>query len=189
MSPIANLTAREVLDSRGNPTVEVTCRLDSGASGSAIVPSGASTGTLRGEGAPRRRRARFGGKGVLTAVGNVTGEIADALCGQRRLRPARRRLRLSRSRRHARQVPPRRQRHRSALRWRSRGRPPRTAARRSTATSAASTPTSCPCPDERAERGRARRQQRRLPGVHDRPRRAPPPSPRPCAGAPRPTTP
>ncbi len=44
MSAIAHLFAREVLDSRGNPTIEVTCRLDSGAAGSAIVPSGASTG-------------------------------------------------------------------------------------------------------------------------------------------------
>ena len=80
MSRIANLIAREVLDSRGNPTVEVTCRLDSGASGSAIVPSGASTGRFEAL-ELRDGDARYGGKGVRKAVGNVTGEIADALWG------------------------------------------------------------------------------------------------------------
>ena len=80
MSEIALVTAREVLDSRGNPTVEAEVVLDSGARGRAIVPSGASTGEheaveLRDGG------RRFGGKGVLTAVGFVNGEIATALRG------------------------------------------------------------------------------------------------------------
>ena len=71
---------REVLDSRGNPTVEVEVVLETGAHGRAIVPSGASTGEheaveLRDGG------ERFGGKGVETAVGNVNGEIRDALVG------------------------------------------------------------------------------------------------------------
>ena len=80
MSAIAHLFAREVLDSRGNPTVEVACHLDSGAMGSAIVPSGASTG--RYEAVERRDGDdRYGGKGVHTAVSNVGGEIADALLG------------------------------------------------------------------------------------------------------------
>ncbi|HWU25057.1 MAG TPA: phosphopyruvate hydratase, partial [Rhizomicrobium sp.] len=67
MTAIADITAREVLDSRGNPTVEVEVALEDGSSGRAIVPSGASTGTheaveLR-DGGPR-----YGGKGVLSAV-------------------------------------------------------------------------------------------------------------------------
>ncbi len=80
MSDIVSILGREILDSRGNPTVEVEVRLDSGAEGRAAVPSGASTGEheaveLR-DGGPR-----FGGKGVLAAVDFVNGEIADALDG------------------------------------------------------------------------------------------------------------
>jgi len=80
MSEIVSIVGREVLDSRGNPTVEVDVTLDSGALGRAIVPSGASTGEheaveLRDGG------KRFGGKGVTTAVGFVNGEIADELDG------------------------------------------------------------------------------------------------------------
>jgi len=80
VSAIAHLSAREVLDSRGNPTVEVTCRLDSGATGSAIVPSGASTGRFEAV-ELRDGGARYGGKGVRKAVANVAGEIADSLLG------------------------------------------------------------------------------------------------------------
>ena len=80
MSRIAHVSAREVLDSRGNPTVEVSCRLESGATGSAIVPSGASTG--RHEAVELRDGdERYGGRGVLQAVANVAGEIADRLRG------------------------------------------------------------------------------------------------------------
>ncbi len=80
MSEIVSVVGREVLDSRGNPTVEVEVLLDSGATGRAAVPSGASTGEheaveLRDGG------SRFLGKGVLTAVGFVNGEIADVLAG------------------------------------------------------------------------------------------------------------
>ncbi|MDA3012232.1 MAG: enolase [Actinomycetota bacterium] len=80
MTEIALVTAREVLDSRGNPTVEAEVVLASGASGRAIVPSGASTGEheaveLRDGG------RRFLGKGVMTAVGFVNGEIDNALRG------------------------------------------------------------------------------------------------------------
>ncbi|MFZ2057177.1 MAG: phosphopyruvate hydratase [Acidimicrobiales bacterium] len=80
MSAIAHLSAREVLDSRGNPTIEVTCRLASGATGSAIVPSGASTGRFEAV-ELRDGDERYGGKGVRKAVGHVTGEIAGRLCG------------------------------------------------------------------------------------------------------------
>ena len=77
---IAAVHARQILDSRGNPTLEAEVRLESGASGRAAVPSGASTGAheaveLR-DGGPA-----FGGKGVATAVANANGEIADAVQG------------------------------------------------------------------------------------------------------------
>ena len=81
MTSINAITAREVLDSRGNPTIEVTCVLESGARGSAIVPSGASTGTFEAKELRDGDAARFGGKGVLKAVENVGGEIAAALVG------------------------------------------------------------------------------------------------------------
>jgi enolase len=77
---IEYVVGRELLDSRGNPTVEVEVVLDSGARGRAIAPSGASTGA--GEAVELRDGGeRFGGKGVQRAVGNVNGEIADALLG------------------------------------------------------------------------------------------------------------
>ena len=77
---ITSMRAREVLDCRGLPTVQVDVELDCGAAGTADVPSGRSTGSneaveLRDGG------ERFGGFGVLGAVGNVNGEIADALVG------------------------------------------------------------------------------------------------------------
>ena len=80
MGDIVELDAQEVLDSRGNPTIEVTCILDSGAAGRAIVPSGASTGEFEAT-ELRDGGTRYGGKGVLDAVGNVRDEIAEALEG------------------------------------------------------------------------------------------------------------
>src|SRR5215218_10063339 len=80
MTTIEHLVGRQVLDSRGNPTVEVEVFLASGATGRAIVPSGASTGQF--EAAELRDGGeRFMGKGVLTAIGNVNGVIRDALDG------------------------------------------------------------------------------------------------------------
>ncbi len=81
MSAIHNIIGREILDSRGNPTVEVDAILESGARGRAAVPSGASTGAH--EAVERRDgdKARYGGKGVLKAVAAVNGEIFDALSG------------------------------------------------------------------------------------------------------------
>src|SRR6185369_11482500 len=81
MTLIAGLKAREILDSRGNPTLEVECHLESGASGRAAVPSGASTGEhealeLRDGG------ARYLGKGVECAVHNVCELIAPATLGR-----------------------------------------------------------------------------------------------------------
>jgi len=80
MTTIEHIEGREVLDSRGNPTVEVEVELASGAVGRAIVPSGASTGQFEAV-ELRDGGDRFGGKGVLDAVGHVDGEIADSLLG------------------------------------------------------------------------------------------------------------
>ena len=80
MSSIEHVEGREVLDSRGNPTVEVEVFLASGATGRAIVPSGASTGQFEAV-ELRDGGDRFGGKGVETAVGNVNGTIREALDG------------------------------------------------------------------------------------------------------------
>jgi enolase len=79
---ITAVKGREILDSRGNPTVEVDVQLSSGAFGRAAVPSGASTGEFEAvelrDGGPE-----WGGKGVMQAVGNVNGELAEALVGAR----------------------------------------------------------------------------------------------------------
>src|SRR5438046_2579648 len=80
MTAIADIHAREILDSRGNPTVEVEVTLDSGAMGRAAAPSGASTGAHEAV-EKRDGGARYGGRGVLQAVGAVNGEIFDALSG------------------------------------------------------------------------------------------------------------
>jgi enolase len=81
MSVIETVHARQIFDSRGNPTVEVDVRLAGGATGRASVPSGASTG-VREALELRDGGGAFGGKGVATAVANVNGEIADAIHGR-----------------------------------------------------------------------------------------------------------
>ena len=81
MSAIAFVHARQLLDSRGNPTVEVDVRLDSGASGRAAVPSGASTGEHEAVELRDGDPSAYLGKGVLKAVANVNGEIAQAVAG------------------------------------------------------------------------------------------------------------
>lgn len=78
---IQNIKAREVLDSRGFPTVEVELTLASGSTGRAIVPSGASTGAHEALELRDGDKSRYLGKGVLTAVGHVKGEISKALIG------------------------------------------------------------------------------------------------------------
>jgi enolase len=80
MTAIADIHAREILDSRGNPTVEVEVTLDTGTLGRAAVPSGASTGAHEAV-EKRDGGARFGGRGVRQAVEAVNGEIFDALSG------------------------------------------------------------------------------------------------------------
>jgi enolase len=81
MTEIMEIKAREILDSRGNPTVEVDVHLACGAVGSAAVPSGASTGTREALELRNNRAKRYGGKGVITAVNNVNTTIASALQG------------------------------------------------------------------------------------------------------------
>ena len=81
MGIIAEITAREILDSRGNPTVEVDVILEDGTLGRAAVPSGASTGAHEAHELRDGEAQRYGGKGVRKAVANVNGEIADALLG------------------------------------------------------------------------------------------------------------
>lgn len=81
MSAIVDIHAREILDSRGMPTVEVDVVLDSGATGRAAVPSGASTGAHEAVELRDGDKSRYNGKGVLKAVEAVNGEIYDALAG------------------------------------------------------------------------------------------------------------
>jgi enolase len=82
MAKITDVAGREILDSRGNPTVEAEVTLASGAVGRAAVPSGASTGTREAVELRDGDRKRYGGKGVLKAVDHVNGEIRTALLGK-----------------------------------------------------------------------------------------------------------
>ncbi len=144
MTPISTVRARQILDSRGNPTVEVDVELESGALGRAAVPSGASTGAheaveLRDGGQD------WGGKGVTRAVENVRGELAAAVARPRRGRPARgRRARWSRSTGRRTRGGSARTRS-SASRSRPRRQPPPRRACRCSATSAARRRGRCPC--------------------------------------------
>jgi enolase len=100
MSAIVDVIAREILDSRGNPTIEADVVLESGVSGRAAVPSGASTGSKEAIELRDGDAARYGGKGVLKAVDHVNTEICEAIIGldateqafiDRRARPRRHR--------------------------------------------------------------------------------------------------
>ncbi len=81
MPSIVDLTAREILDSRGNPTVECDVTLESGGFGRAAVPSGASTGAHEAVELRDNDKSRYGGKGVRTAIRNIEGEILEAVGG------------------------------------------------------------------------------------------------------------
>ena len=85
---IESVHAREILDSRGNPTLEVEVVLIEGSVGRAAVPSGASTGAHEALELRDGDAKRYGGKGVLKAVDNVNERIADAVVGLDALRPA-----------------------------------------------------------------------------------------------------
>ncbi|MBE6310662.1 MAG: phosphopyruvate hydratase [Bacteroidales bacterium] len=80
---IKNVKAREILDSRGNPTIEVDVKLENGIVATASVPSGASTGENEAVELRDGDKGRYGGKGVLRAVANVNGEIADVIVGMK----------------------------------------------------------------------------------------------------------
>ncbi|TMG99640.1 MAG: phosphopyruvate hydratase, partial [Betaproteobacteria bacterium] len=81
MSAIVDVIAREILDSRGNPTIEADVVLESGISGRAAVPSGASTGSKEAIELRDGDAARYGGKGVQKAIENVNTEICEAIIG------------------------------------------------------------------------------------------------------------
>src|SRR3984957_1306974 len=81
MPTIVDLTAREILDSRGNPTVECDVTLESGGFGRAPVPSGASPGAHEAVELRDGDKSRYGGKGVHTAIRNIEGEILEAIGG------------------------------------------------------------------------------------------------------------
>src|SRR6478752_5859673 len=81
MTAITDIIGREILDSRGNPTVEVDVVLEEGSMGRAAVPSGASTGAHEAVELRDGDKARYLGKGVQKAVGAITGEIFDAIGG------------------------------------------------------------------------------------------------------------
>ena len=82
MSVIVDLVAREILDSRGNPTIEVDIHLEGGVMGRAAVPSGASTGEHEACELRDGDKARYRGKGVQQAVTNATTEIREAILGR-----------------------------------------------------------------------------------------------------------
>ncbi len=83
MAKITSVLGHEILDSRGNPTVGATVVLDDGTTASAAVPSGASTGSREAVELRDADANRFGGKGVLKAVGGVNGELGKAVVGLR----------------------------------------------------------------------------------------------------------
>src|SRR3989442_7546088 len=81
MSSIVDVVAREILDSRGNPTVEADVLIESGVMGRAAVPSAASTGSREALELRDKDKARYAGKGVLKAVEHVNTEISEAIMG------------------------------------------------------------------------------------------------------------
>ena len=107
---IVDVMGREILDSRGNPTVEVEVTLDDGTVGRAAVPSGASTGMYEACELRDGDKSRYGGKGVQLAVENVNGEIAEAMVGlnaldQTSIEKMINEIDPSRRKRHPRRVP------------------------------------------------------------------------------------
>ena len=111
MTAITDIIGREILDSRGNPTVEVDVMLEDGSRGRAAVPSGASTGAHEAVELRDGDKKRYLGKGVQKAVAAVEGEIFDAIGGMDAEAPGQDRRDHDRARRHAEQGAARRQRH------------------------------------------------------------------------------
>ena len=168
MSAIVDVIAREILDSRGNPTIEADVVLESGVSGRAAVPSGASTGSKEAVELRDGDAARYLGKGVLKAVENVNTEICEAILGLDASEQGFIDKTLDRPRRDGQQGPPGRQRHsRGLLRRRQGGRRGVDAAALPLPGRRGADATAGPA-DERDQRRRARQQQDRPAGVHDR---------------------
>ena len=189
MTEIVAIRAREVLDSRGNPTVEADVILESGALGRAIVPSGASTGEHEAVELRDGDKSHFLGKGVLQAVANVETVIAPELEGMDAAESAADRPDHDRARRHAEQEQAGRQRDSRRLDGRHSRR------RADAGDSALSLSRRHQCLHaahahaQRAQRRRACRLQRRLPGIHDHAGRRRALLPTRCAGPRRPFTP
>ena len=188
MATIEAVGAREILDSRGNPTVEVEVALDDDTIGRAAIPSGASTGQFEAV-ELRDGGERYGGKGVQKAVTAVLDDIAPETGRLRGDRAAAGRPGADRSRRHAGQVPVRGQRRARRLPGRRTrgggvGRPASVPIRRWPDRASAAG-----ADDEHSQRRLPRGQRCRHPGVHDRADRRGQHSPRRCGGARRPTTP
>src|SRR3954465_14131571 len=144
MSAIVDIVGREILDSRGNPTVECDVLLESGTMGRAAVPSGASTGSREAIELRDGDKARYLGKGVLKAVEHVNTEISEAVLGLDASEQAfldRTLIDLTAPRKKAGCGPTRR----SRCRWPWRARPRKSPACRCTATSAARARCRCPC--------------------------------------------
>ena len=145
MTAIVDIIGREILDSRGNPTVEVDVVLEDGSHGRAAVPSGASTGAHEAVELRDGDKERYLGKGVLKAVDAVNGEIFDAHRRHGRRGPAPHRRGADHARRHAEQGPPRRQCHPRRVAGGGQGRGGGERACRSIAISAAPRRTCCRC--------------------------------------------
>ncbi len=144
MTAITNIAAREILDSRGNPTIEVDVLLEDGSFGRAAVPSGASTGAHEAMELRDGDKGRYGGKGVRKAVNAVQSDILDAIGGmdaEDQIAIDEAMIELDGPRTRAGSAPTRS----SASRSPSPRRPPRPPACPSTATSAARRAGCCPC--------------------------------------------
>ena len=190
MGAIEHIHARQILDSRGNPTVEVEVALGSGARGRAAVPSGASTGEFEAT-ELRDGGERWSGKGVTRAVENVNGEIAKALAGARATDQVGARRHAARARRDAEQVTaggerdPRCLARRRPRRGRRGGGAALPLHRRALRLLARAGDGAAGADDERDQRRRPRRQRGRPPGVHGRPGRRGELRRRRCGPAPR----
>ena len=185
MSAIVDIIGREILDSRGNPTVECDVLLESGTMGRAAVPSGASTGSREAIELRDGDKARYLGKGVLKAVEHINTEICEAVLGLDASEQAfldRTLIDLDGTENKAASAPTRR----SPYRWRWR----RAAAEESGLPlyryfGGSGGDADAGADDERHQRRRAREQQPRPAGVHDHPGRRADASAKRCATAPR----
>ena len=188
MTAIVDIIGREILDSRGNPTVEVDVVLDDGSLGRAAVPSGATTGAHEAVELRDGDKKRYLGKGVRKAVEPSTAR-SSTRCRRHGCRGAGQDRRdHDRARRHAEQRPARRQRHPRRLARRRQGGGGRQRAAALPLCRRHRGAASAGADDEHRQRRRARRQPDRLPGIHDHAGRRAVASPKRCAPARRSST-